>query len=379
LATVATASPGWMACSPKPPPKAPAAPPPKPLDLRLLPEGQPEIEALMALPGLWQRERGRTKFAVVVDGEPAGAGNFDGLVGPLALDVKRNPFLVVQDTAQGRRLTERRASPALRKIMDEADQAFSTGKVDEALAGYRKVIEYDPLFPKPYFYVAAALKHRRDFEGADAWIERGLRLHERDPFGYALRAEMLEEQGKDTVARETLARAFALDPYSPPALRVKAKMARLAGQRDVRPGVQPHIFVARSGPSELVARAAGHPVWREYAVCRALLAFDTRVRAEFLQVIPQGVLSPIEETTCGFMVTAAYLHARERGAGEDLDLERWSKAFDAGLLREAVIYDVLGCRRPEILALLPDDVQVKMVEYARIFIVPAAARRSGPP
>ena len=77
-----------------------------------------------------------------------------------------------------------------------------------------------------------------------------------------------------------------------------------------------------------------------------------RIRSEFIQSQAQarspGALSLEEETTCGYMATAAY--RAQHGAGPpDADLERWSRAYDHNLLREAVIYETIGCRRPEVL------------------------------
>ena len=383
-------------CASTPPP-APTGPAPPALDLHL-PDGQPEPEQLLRLPELWKQAAQRSLFKLEL-GPIEGAGNFDDIEGPLALGKTRNPYLAVEQTPDGPKLVERRPGETARKAMEEADKSFSGGKLEEAEAGYRKVIELDPLYPKAYFYVAAVLKQRRDFEGADAWIERGLRLSPKDAFGYAMRAEILHQSGKDLIARETLARAFALDPYSAPALRL---LEKLGGKR--KPGVRPPILVKRASRNELVARSGGGPGWRDYAICRALLTYDHDVRAEFLQHesrtstvvnadsirgdrrvsapstaagVPKGALSPLEETTCGFLATATYRAARIAGGPEDEVLERWSKAFDAGLLREAVIYETLACRRPELLQLLPDDVQTRVVEYTRIFVVPARAG-SGP-
>jgi hypothetical protein len=115
-------------------------------------------------------------------------------------------------------------------------------------------------------------------------------------------------------------------------------------------------------------------------VCRGLLAYDARVRGEFIQSAAQtaspGARSLEEETTCGYMVTAAY--REQAGAGpKDADLERWSHAYDLNLLREAVIYDTLGCRRPEVLPLLTDEALGRVVEYVRRFVLPASPPAGG--
>lgn len=344
-----------------------------PIDPRV-PEAQPDFEELMRLPDLWRSEIQRSAFKVTM-GDVAGNGNFDNLFGALSLGAPRNPFLAVEMGGDGRPiLVERRPGAEGKKILDAADKAFSAGKLDEALEGYKRVVELEPLWPKPRFYVAAALKQKKDYEGADNWIEQGLRLGARDAFAYALRAEMLADRGSDRVARETLARALALDPYSPPALKL---LERLGAPR--KPGMRPRIEIDKGVGRDLRANGS-HPAWKLYAACRALLIYDGKVRDEYLQRMPPGKRSPLEETTCGFLAVAAYRESRTAGAPEDTDLDRWGRAYDVGLLREAVIYETLGCRHPEALQLLdaqPEQL-LRMVEYTRLFVVPREAGASRP-
>jgi len=177
-------------------------------------------------------------------------------------------------------------------------------------------------------------------------------------------------QDRAEVARASLAYALALDPFAPRALKL---LQRLGGRS---PGIEPPIFVQLQrqpgAPPVLVARGGGSPAWQRYAVCRALLTYDRRIRSEFIQSRAQAIspsaLSLEEETTCGYMATAAYRELR--GAGpRDPDLERWSRAYDANLLREAVIYETIGCRRPEVLPLLDDEALARVAEYVRLFVL----------
>jgi len=152
------------------------------------------------------------------------------------------------------------------------------------------------------------------------------------------------------------------------------KMLQRLGGRS--PGIEPPIYVklqqAPSAAPVLVARGGGNPAWQRYAVCRALLAYDRRIRSEFIQSQAQarspGALSLEEETTCGYMATAAY--RAQHGAGPpDANLQRWSRAYDSNLLREAVIYETIGCRRPEVLPLLNDEALGRVAEYVRLFVL----------
>jgi tetratricopeptide (TPR) repeat protein len=362
---------GLCGCAANPPVKIAA--PSQPLDLQY-PQEPPDPSDLARLPALWEQEPQRSAFRIE-SGPLIGRANFDELDGPLASQYARSPYLVAEGGDDDRQLVTRLPSEGARPLMQQANQAFAAGRLDEALAGYRQVIERDPQFAKPYFYVAEIESQRRDLEAAAAWIDRGLRLSPRDTYAYALRAEILTATGRPEAARGDLAYALALDPFSPRGLKL---LRQLGGART--PGIEPPVLVARAAPSDggaavLVARGGGHPAWRPYAVCRALLAFDAGIRAEFVQSPAQqsrpGTRSLEEETTCGYLATAAYRQARGAGGGAgDPDLERWSKAYDLNLLREAILYETIGARRQEVLPLLSDDALHRMVDYVRLFVLP---------
>jgi len=384
------------ACASSPPPPPKVAPPTDPFDLEL-PSEAPDPNALARLPELWQQEPARSMFRLDT-GPLTGAGNFNDVDGPLSSQYIRNSYLVSEDNDGDRRLVTRLPSESARAVQEEANKAFTAGRYDEALASYLQVIERDPLFAKPYFYVAEIKSQHHDLEAATAWNDRGLRLSPRDAYGYALRAEILLTMGRDEEARGALAYALALDPFSPRGIKL---LKKLGGTR--MPGIEPPIYIKRPPDQKgvLIARGGGHEAWRRYALCRALLTYDARIRAEFVQSPVQerwpGTRSLEEETACGYLATAVYRGPRradadktkgaaaERGQAEahaeakapDPDLERWSQAYDANLLREAIIYETVGCRRPDVLPLLPDEALGRMIEYVRLFVLPRPAAAGG--
>lgn len=358
-----------------PPPVAKPQIPSRPLDLQLPPEA-PDEATMQRLPAAWDAEAAGAGMKIET-GPLQGPGNFNEMDGPFASFYARSPYVVAEGADNERKLATRLPADAARPFMDEGNKAFGAGQLDLALASYRKVIEHDPLYAKAFFYVAEIETKRRDLEAATSWNDRGLRLSPRDAYGHALRAEILANVGRIEVARRALAYALALDPFAPRALKL---LQRLGGTR--MPGVEPPIFVqVQRAPGQapvLVARGGGNPAWQQYAVCRGLLAYNARVRSVFIQSEVQartpGSLSLNEETTCGYMATAAY--RAQRGAGArtatpDADLDRWSRAYDANLLREAVIYETIGSRRPEVLPLLNDEELQRVAEYVRLFVVPS--------
>jgi tetratricopeptide (TPR) repeat protein len=348
------------------------APPAQPFDLEV-PAEAPDANALEHLPELWDQESARASSPLET-GPLVGPANYDELDGPLSSRYVRSSYVISEGTDDGRKLVARLPIEAARPVMETANQAFSAGRFDDALAAYLQVIERDPLFAKPYFYVAEIKSQTQDLEAATAWNDRGLRLSPRDAYGYALRADILATMGRDESARIALAYALALDPFSGRGLKLLQKLGATR-----TPGMAPPVFIQRPGPQHnvLVARGGGDPAWQRYAVCRALLAYDARIRGEFVQSPVQerwpGTRSLTEETTCGYLATAAYRLSRAHAKlPPDPDLERWSNAYDANLLREAIIYETIGCRRPDVLPLLPDEVLSRTVEYVRLFVVPRA-------
>jgi len=365
--TLATLVGGLAACTPPPPPGKPQIPT-RPLDLQMPLE--PPDEATMArLPAAWDAEAAASATKLET-GPLQGPGNFNQLDGNLTSAYARSPYLIADGGDTDRKLTTRLPGDSARPFMEAGNKSFGDGQLDEALLNYRKVIERDPLYAKAYFYVAEIESKRRDLDAATSWNDRGLRLSARDAYGHALRAEILAEQGRTEIARASLAYALALDPFAPRALKL---LQRLGGRV---PGIEPPIFVqlqqAPGAAPVLVARGGGNPAWQGYAVCRALLTYDRRIRSEFIQSEAQarspGALSLQEETTCGYMATAAY--RAQHGAGPpDANLQRWSRAYDSNLLREAVIYETIGCRRPEVLPLLNDEALGRVAEYVRLFVL----------
>lgn len=363
---------GFCACAATVPVKP--APPTQPLDLGTPPD-PPDSNSLQRLVELWDQESARSGYPLET-GPLTGPANFDDLDGPLSSQYTRNAYLVSQPgddgSDDGRKMVARLPAAGAQPIMEAANQAFSAQHLDDALAGYLQVIERDPLFAKPYFYVADIKIQRQDLEAATAWSDRGLRLSPRDAYGAALRAEILADMGRDELARNALAFALALDPFSPRGLKLLQKLGATR-----MPGLEPPVFIQRPNDQHrsLVARGGGNPAWQRYAVCRALLAYDARIRGEYVQSPVQerrpGTRSLQEETTCGYLATAAYRLSRGHAAlPPDPDLERWSQAYDVNLLREAIIYDTIGSRRPDVLPLLPDDVLGRTAEYVRRFVVP---------
>ena len=182
-----------------------------------------DVATMASLPADW--EAAAAAAATKVETGPLqGPGNFNELDGAFISAYARNPYIVADGGDSDRKLITRLPADKARPFMDAGNQEFGAGKLEEALLAYRKVIEHDALYAKAYFYLAEIESQRRDIDAAIAWNDRGLRLAPRDAYGHALRAEILLSQGREEIARLSLAYALALDPFSPRAIKLLQRL-----------------------------------------------------------------------------------------------------------------------------------------------------------
>ena len=345
------------ACAPPPPPVEAAAAD-RPLDLQL-PLEAPDETTMARLPAAVGRRSAARSTTALETGPLQGPGNFNELDGAADVAYARSPYLVAEETT-----TSASSSPGCRRRSARPSwrrptRRSATGSSTRRWLNYRKVIERDPLYAKAYFYVAEIESQRRDLEAATAWNDRGLRLSPRDAYGYALRAEILASHGarrgrarrrwrtrwrwiRSRRARLKLLQRLGGRAPGHRAADLRAAASRLARRRRpvlvARGGGQPGLAALRRLPRAAGARRAHpqrvHPV----AGAGALAGRAVAGGRDHMWVHGHGGVSAAPAT-------------RGRGNGRaDADLERWSRAYDANLLREAVIYETIGCRRPEVLA-----------------------------
>ena len=88
-----------------------------------------------------------------------------------------------------------------------------TGRTNDAIAHFRKVVEIEPAFGTGHLYLAQALLEAGDLDGAEQWARSGL---ERDPeprlapLGHYVLADVYEQRGRMTDAKREIAAAERL-------------------------------------------------------------------------------------------------------------------------------------------------------------------------
>ncbi|MEZ5308498.1 MAG: tetratricopeptide repeat protein [Pyrinomonadaceae bacterium] len=100
------------------------------------------------------------------------------------------------------------------EAMNQAESAFASGKMDEALALYQKALKLDPTVYYAALFSGDVYKQKGDFANAEIWYQKAIAI---DPFietAYRYSATPLMNQKKYDEARKRYVEAFIISPYS---------------------------------------------------------------------------------------------------------------------------------------------------------------------
>ena len=106
------------------------------------------------------------------------------------------------------------SNPKADEYMNKGEAAFSSGKLDEALANYQNALKLDP---KTYFaalFSGDVYVQKGQYADAETWYQKAIAI---DPFtetAYRYSATPLMKQGKTDEARDRYIEAFILAPYN---------------------------------------------------------------------------------------------------------------------------------------------------------------------
>lgn len=99
-------------------------------------------------------------------------------------------------------------------LMTEAEGYFGQGKLDEALADYKKALELDPKLYHAALFAGDVFVQKGDFTQGLAWYERAIAIDPNIETAYRYSATPLMKQGKTGAARDRYIEAFITEPYS---------------------------------------------------------------------------------------------------------------------------------------------------------------------
>ncbi len=100
------------------------------------------------------------------------------------------------------------------EIMQRAEAAFSSGKLDDALNLYQEALKLDPKQYHAALFSGDVYTHKQKYSDAETWYQKAIAI---DPFietAYRYSATPLMKQGKYDLARDRYIEAWIVEPYS---------------------------------------------------------------------------------------------------------------------------------------------------------------------
>jgi tetratricopeptide (TPR) repeat protein len=104
-------------------------------------------------------------------------------------------------------------STAYRAAFNAAKLLQKVGRMNDAIAHFRKVVEIEPTFGTGHLYLAQALYETGDLAGAEQWARSGLQNQPEPrlaPLGHYVLADVYEQRGRMADARREIAAAERL-------------------------------------------------------------------------------------------------------------------------------------------------------------------------
>ena len=103
---------------------------------------------------------------------------------------------------------------AANSLMTEAEAFFAQGKLDEALADYKKALELDPKLYHAALFAGDVALQKGDFAQGEIWYQRAIAIDPNKETAYRYSATPLMKQGKTQGARDCYIEAFIVEPYN---------------------------------------------------------------------------------------------------------------------------------------------------------------------
>jgi tetratricopeptide (TPR) repeat protein len=103
---------------------------------------------------------------------------------------------------------------AANRYMEQGEAAFSTGKLDDALAAYQNAFKMDPQCYYAALFSGDVHSQKGNFSEAMTWYKRAIKIDPYKETAYRYSATPLMKQGKYDEARDLYIEAFVTEPYN---------------------------------------------------------------------------------------------------------------------------------------------------------------------
>lgn len=160
------------------------------------------------------------------------------------------------------------------KYMKIAESAFSTGKMDDALAAYQMALKADPRCYHAALFSGDVFTQKGNFSDAATWYKRAILIDPNKETAYRYSATPLMKQGKYEQARDLYIEAYVVDPYNRLATSGLIQWGQATGSRLGHPKIDiPKITVGADGKTNSSINMSSDPsdgslAWMSYVTTR---------------------------------------------------------------------------------------------------------------
>ena len=98
--------------------------------------------------------------------------------------------------------------------MQEAEAAFTQGKIDQALSLYQKALKLDPTIYEAALFSGDMYLRKEDFPNAEIWYQKAIAINPDRETAYRYSATPLMKQKKYDQARDRYVEAYISEPYN---------------------------------------------------------------------------------------------------------------------------------------------------------------------
>lgn len=166
------------------------------------------------------------------------------------------------------------ANPEANAQMEKAEAAFTTGKMDDALAAYQAAYKLDPTLYYAALFAGDVYKVKTQYADAEIWYQKAITINPFIETAYRYSATPLMLQKKFDLARDRYVEAYIVEPYSRLALSGLLQWGQVTQTELAHPRIDvPEIKQDAAGKSTSSVNINpladdGSMAWMSYVVTR---------------------------------------------------------------------------------------------------------------
>lgn len=172
------------------------------------------------------------------------------------------------------------------EIMQKAESAFVTGKLDEALELYQQALKLDPKLYHAALFSGDVYTHKEKWADAEVWYQRAIAIDPNIETAYRYSATPLMKQRKFDQARDRYIEAWITEPYSKFAIQGMIQWGQATGTGLSHPKLDiPKTTVGADGKENTTINVTdaddGSMAWIAYSATR-----ETWKKEKFAKTYP---------------------------------------------------------------------------------------------